>query len=183
MAERPFHRLVEQPAAEAAAPPPLAHSQYATGSQKLINIFRERGVQRLDALRPTRAGFEPEEKRLAACRIQSWYRQHIAMYTAFGPMMFSCKDGRMADFGSVSFLSGSRTARFIRVSDSTSIGSLSHFLEKFWRLPRPDVLISVTGSAATLQLTTTLQRVFDRGLATAAAMTNAWIFTGVRALC
>ena len=100
------------------------------------------------------------------------------MYSAFGPMMFSCKDGRMSDFGSISYLSGTRTARFIRVSDTTSVGALSHFLEKFWRLPRPDVLLSVTGSAASLQLTSTLQRVFDRGLATAAAMTNAWIFTG-----
>ena len=122
--------------------------------------------------------FEPEEQRKAACKIQRWYRELIAMYSAFGPMMFSCKDGRMSDFGSISYLSGTRTARFIRVSDTTSVGALSHFLEKFWRLPRPDVLLSVTGSAASLQLTSTLQRVFDRGLATAAAMTNAWIFTG-----
>lgn len=40
------------------------------------------------------------------------------------------------------------------------------------------MLISVTGSAASLTLTSQLQRVFDRGLAQAAAMTNAWIFTG-----
>ena len=84
----------------------------------------------------------------------------------------------MADFGTLSYLSGARTARFLRISDTTSIQLLSHFLEKFWRLPRPDVVLSVTGSAASLQLTATLQRVFDRGLATAAAMTNAWIFTG-----
>ena len=63
-------------------------------------------------------------------------------------------------------------------SRSTSVGLLAHFLEKFWKLPRPDVLLSVTGSAASLQLTSTLQRVFDRGLANASAMTNAWIFTG-----
>ena len=100
------------------------------------------------------------------------------MYAAYGPMMFANKDGSMSDFGMVSFLSGSRVARFIRVSDTTSCAALSHFLEKFWRLPRPDVLISVTGSAATLTLTANLQRVFDRGLAMAAAMTNAWIFTG-----
>ena len=100
------------------------------------------------------------------------------MYAAFGPMMFSRKDGRMSDFGTVSFLSGTSAAKWIRISDTTSVGALAHFMEKFWRLPRPDVLISVTGSAASLQLTSTLQRVFDRGLATAAAMTNAWIFTG-----
>lgn len=120
----------------------------------------------------------PEEREQSATRIQRWYRQHIAMYAAFGPMMFSCKDGSMSDFGTISYLSGARAAQFIRVSDSTSCATLSHFLEKFWHLPRPDVLISVSGSAATLQLTANLQRVFDRGLATAAAMTNAWLFTG-----
>ena len=70
------------------------------------------------------------------------------MYAAFGPLMFSCKDGRMADFGSVSYLSGSRTALFIRVADTTSAETLGHFLEKYWRLPRPDVLLSVRDHAA-----------------------------------
>ena len=89
--------------------------------------------------------------------------------------MFVRKDGQLADFGTLSFLSGARTANFIRVSDTTSCATLAHFLEKYWKLPRPDVLISVTGSASTLVLTAQLQRVFDRGLAAAAAMTNAWI--------
>ena len=152
-------------------------------SQRLLKIFRQKGSQFESiskAYRETNAAgtFEPEQLRKAASKIQRWYRGVHTMYSAFGPMMFSCKDGRMADFGSVSYLSGTRAAKWIRVSDSTSVVGLSHFLEKFWRLPRPDVLISVTGSAASLQLTSTLQRVFDRGLATAAAMTNAWIFTG-----
>ena len=114
----------------------------------------------------------------AATSIQQWYRRHVAMYTSFGSMMFARKSGAVADFGRLSFLSGTRTACFITVSDTTSTAMLSHFLEKYWALPRPDVLISVTGSAATLQLTAQLQRVFDRGLAAAAAMTNAWLFTG-----
>ena len=49
---------------------------------------------------------------------------------------------------------------------------------QYWKLPRPDVLISVTGSAGSLQLTSQLQRVFDRGLVAAASVTKAWIFTG-----
>jgi hypothetical protein len=120
----------------------------------------------------------PAVVEMAVIRIQRWYKQQKAMYVTFGPMMFACKDGKISDYGEISYLSGARAAQFIRVSDSTSCAALSHFLEKYWRLRRPDVLISVTGSAATLQLTAGLQRVFDRGLATAAAMTNAWIFTG-----
>lgn len=149
---------------------------------KLRDMIRNKAQPQLSA-RKQQASIEyvqatPEQQFEAASRIQRWYREMLAMYAAFGPMMFACKDGRLADFGSLSFLSGSRSARFIRVADTTSVGLLSHFLEKFWRLPRPDVLLSVTGSAASLQLGPTLQRIFDRGLATAAAMTNAWIFTG-----
>ena len=127
-------------------------------------------------------GMSPvDEKRhriLHAKKIQRWYRRQLLKFATFGPIIFTRRDGRMADFGTLAFLGGTRTAYYIRVSDTTSSDLLSHFLEKYWRLPRPDVLISVTGSAASLQLTSQLQRVFDRGLASAAAMTNAWIFTG-----
>ena len=64
-----------------------------------------------------RRGFEPEEVRKAACTGQRWYRELHAMHMAFGPMMFSCS-GRMAE-RTGSHLSGSRTARFIRVADTT----------------------------------------------------------------
>ena len=100
------------------------------------------------------------------------------MYVKFGPVIFARKNGGIADFGSLSFLSGARMASFLTVSDTASTAMLSHFLEKYWALPRPDVLISVTGSALSLQLTSQLQRVFDRGLVAAASVTKAWIFTG-----
>ena len=126
--------------------------------------------------------FTAEEERVlrrtAALCVQRWYRRQVLKYETFGPMIFTRKDGRLADFGRLTFAVGNRMAQFIRCSDTTSAGTLSHFLEKYWKLRRPDVLISVTGSAASLQLTSQLQRVFDRGLAQAAAMTNAWIFTG-----
>jgi hypothetical protein len=127
---------------------------------------------------PARTDEEQLMRRQCALIVQRWYRRQVLKYATFGPMIFTRRDGKIADFGSLSFLGGSRTAQFIRVSDTTSSATLSHFLEKYWRLPRPDVLISVTGSAASIQITAQLQRVFDRGLAAAAAMTNAWIFTG-----
>ena len=165
----------------ASANPRCSISSQSQRSSSTILKTAAAAVKRGKTIKELNAKLEKPDaaKRDRAClKIQRWYRQHSAMYAAYGPMMFANKDGSMSDFGMVSFLSGSRVARFIRVSDTTSCAALSHFLEKFWRLPRPDVLISVTGSAATLTLTANLQRVFDRGLAMAAAMTNAWIFTG-----
>ena len=118
---------------------------------------------------------ERDEK---AVILQRWYRKHAYMYAKFGPVIFARKAGGIADFGSISYLNGTRTANFVTVSDTASTAMLSHFLEKYWALPRPDVLISVTGSAMSLQLTSQLQKVFDRGLVAAASVTKAWIFTG-----
>ena len=127
---------------------------------------------------PTPGSHERASRRTAAVIVQRWYRKQVLKYATFGPMIFTKKDGKVADFGKLSFATGNRCAHFVRLSDTSSAATLAHFLEKYWRLRRPDVLISVTGSAASLQLTSQLQRVFDRGLAAAAAMTNAWIFTG-----
>ena len=124
------------------------------------------------------SGAKKAWRRSAAVTVQRWYRKQVLKYSTFGPMIFTKKDGKVADFGRLTFATGNRSAHFVRISDTTSAATLAHFLEKYWRLRRPDVLISVTGSAASLQLTAQLQRVFDRGLAAAAAMTNAWIFTG-----
>ena len=121
---------------------------------------------------------EFEMRKAAALCVQRWYRKQVLKYGTFGPMIFTRKDGKISDFGRLTFSTGNRSAQFMRVADTTSAATLSHFLEKYWKLRRPDVLISVTGSAASLTLTSQLQRVFDRGLAQAAAMTNAWIFTG-----
>ena len=117
-------------------------------------------------------------RKAAALCVQRWYRKQVIKFSTFGPMIFARKDGKISDFGRLTFAIGNRSALFMRVADTTSASTLSHFLEKYWKLRRPDVLISVTGSAASLTLTSQLQRVFDRGLAHAAAMTNAWIFTG-----
>ena len=93
-------------------------SKQSSGSQRrLADAFRHKATQETVAMAKSKK-LEPEEQRKAACKIQRWYRELNAMYAAFGPMMFSCKDGRMADFGSISYLSGSRTARFIRVADT-----------------------------------------------------------------
>ena len=114
-----FARLEEEQESGSHVASPEPSDQPLPSQRRFQKVLGSKGVGGVaDLLRPRK--FEPEEQRRAALKIQRWYRELVAMYAAFGPMMFSCKDGRMADFGTVSYLSGSRKARFIRVADTTS---------------------------------------------------------------
>ena len=62
---------------------------------------------------PARDRHERAARRGAARRIQLWYRRQVLKYATFGPMIFTRRDGKIADFGSLSFLGGTRTAHFL----------------------------------------------------------------------
>ena len=68
--------------------------------------------------------------------------------------------------------------RYIALCASTPPARLVHFVEKYWGLSRPEVLISVTGAAQSLQLSPVLRQIFDTGLAQAVRAANAWVVTG-----
>jgi hypothetical protein len=68
------------------------------------------------------------ERRGAAIVVQRWYRKQVLKYAIFGPMIFTRKDGKMADFGKLSFSTTSRSAHYVRVSDTTSTPALAHFV-------------------------------------------------------
>jgi len=70
-----------------------------------------------------------------------------------------------ADVGVLSFPSSGREAKFITVSTSSCADVLAHFVEKhFYREP-PELHLTVTGGAVSLDLEQPLIDAFDRGLA------------------
>ena len=74
-------------------------------------------------------GSHPEQEELrgaAASIVQHWYRRSAAKFSTFGPLCLVRKNGRMADFGSLSFLSGARTANFVTVIATTAHGAPPH---------------------------------------------------------
>ena len=125
----------------------------------------------------TKAGGDPREY-WAADTIQRLYMRHKIVFSLFGSTLFSRKKGSPADYGELYFPTTNSTAPFITVSDTTSASMLGSYMELTWKLRRPEVLISVTGGAQDFSLPPNLQRAFDRGLASAASSTNAWVFTG-----
>ena len=54
------------------------------------------------------------------------------------------------------------------MAPTTSRPKLTRFMDKFWRLQRPEVIITIAGGAEELQLPPQLQLALDRGLASAA---------------
>ena len=50
-------------------------------------------------------------------------------------------------------------------------------MSKYWRLPKPEVLITVTGGAQNFALTQRQRASLDRGLVSAALSSNAWVFS------
>uniref|UniRef100_A0A8C3ARZ7 Transient receptor potential cation channel, subfamily M, member 2 n=1 Tax=Cyclopterus lumpus TaxID=8103 RepID=A0A8C3ARZ7_CYCLU len=82
-------------------------------------------------------------------------------------------------FGDISFGGlGQKTGQYARVSTDTSPETLYQLLTEQWKLPPPNLLISVTGGAKNFYLKAGLKSMFHRGLIKVAQTTGAWIITG-----
>ncbi|CAF4050025.1 unnamed protein product [Rotaria sordida] len=63
------------------------------------------------------------------------------------------------------------------LSLNTNAVTVVKFMQKGWHLPRPDLIISVTGGAKNFDMSTRLRKIFQSGLVSAAITTNAWLIT------
>ncbi|XP_070540267.1 transient receptor potential cation channel subfamily M member-like 2 [Ptychodera flava] len=84
-------------------------------------------------------------------------------------------------FGKITFVSEAegtkKPAKYVRISDDTPLNDI---LELFhlWKLPRPNLVISITGGAKNYKLGEQHAEVFSRGLVNAAQTTPTWLITG-----
>lgn len=119
-----------------------------------------------------------ELEHTAAKLIQERYLHSDAIFRCFGPAIMCRKDGAPSNYGTVHFSEPNTKAQFLVISDTSSVPKLSKFVEKFWDIQKPEVIISVTGSAQDIQLNPILQHAFNKGLTAAAASAGTWIITG-----
>lgn len=144
------------------------------------------GVRRRASYRKSRYTDPEKDKKAAslsvtdaARRIQLIFRANRCMYQNFGPFIFTRKNGDSAPFGNVSFAGLPNTSTpFLIVSDTTSEMLLAQFMLKFWRVPMPEVVVSVSGSAQDLKLEPRLGRMVSHGLVSLATTANAVFVTG-----
>jgi len=71
------------------------------------------------------------------------------------------------DLGSIT-----RLSQYIRLALGTNAKTVVEFMQRGWRLPTPDLIISVTGGGKQCNMSTHLRKTFQRGLVAAAATTS-----------
>ncbi|XP_039250889.2 transient receptor potential cation channel subfamily M member-like 2 isoform X1 [Styela clava] len=82
-------------------------------------------------------------------------------------------------FGEIEFGGTStRTAKYVRVADTTNVDILYQLFKKHWKLKTPNLIISVTGGAKNFSLRSRIEEVFRKSLIKAAENTGAWITSG-----
>ncbi|CAF4333537.1 unnamed protein product [Adineta steineri] len=73
--------------------------------------------------------------------------------------------------------SNTRLSQYIRLNLETNAETVVKFMQQGWRLPTPDLIISITGGAKQFDMSARLRKIFQRGLVAAAVTTNAWLIT------
>ena len=69
-------------------------------------------------------------------------------------------------------------ASYLRLHKSTPPGRVARLLAKYWKLPRPSVVLSVTGGAKEFKLSAELEAAVRRALVMVTATTSALVVTG-----
>lgn len=65
-----------------------------------------------------------------------------------------------------------RLSQYIRLALNTNATTVVEFIQRAWRLPNPDLIISVTGGGKQCSMSPHLRKTFQRGLVAAAATTS-----------
>ncbi|KAL3875814.1 hypothetical protein ACJMK2_033729, partial [Sinanodonta woodiana] len=76
------------------------------------------------------------------------------------------------------FRNETANSQYIRVDPETKREDLWTIMTNYWKLPFPELLISITGGAKRFDPTDKHQQIFKRVLMNAATTTGAWIITG-----
>ncbi|CAF3036069.1 unnamed protein product [Rotaria socialis] len=71
----------------------------------------------------------------------------------------------------------SRLSQYVRLSLEINAEIVVKFMQEAWKLPKPDLIISVTGGAKNCDMSARLRKIFQSGLVSAAITTNAWLIT------
>merc|ERR1740130_1142042 len=82
-----------------------------------------------------------------------------------------------SSYGQIKFRQVLKPASWIAVAPNVSVRRLVKFMDYYWELPKPEVLVTITGGAQDFALAPDLHMAFDRGIVTVGQAAKAWFFT------
>ncbi|XP_061445748.1 transient receptor potential cation channel subfamily M member 4 isoform X2 [Rhineura floridana] len=122
------------------------------------------------------------------CQCGSPRSKHVSVATedAFGAAIVSKWDsaqhtteGPTDAYGEVEFVgTGRRPSKFIRLSDMSDPAAAYALVTHHWKIPPPNLVVSVVGGEGEVRVRAWLKDVLRKGLVKAAQSTGAWIMTG-----
>ncbi|XP_053308236.1 transient receptor potential cation channel subfamily M member 4-like [Spea bombifrons] len=82
-------------------------------------------------------------------------------------------------YGDIEFVgAGKKHSKFIRLSNETDPSVVYNLITHHWKIPPPNLVVSVVGGDGDFKMRTWLKDILRKGLVKAAQSTGAWIMTG-----
>ncbi|MEE6509068.1 hypothetical protein FKM82_024067 [Ascaphus truei] len=82
-------------------------------------------------------------------------------------------------YGDIEFVgAGKKHSKFIRLSNETEPAIVYNLITHHWKIPPPNLVVSVVGGDGDFKMKTWLKDILRKGLVKAAQSTGAWIMTG-----
>ncbi|XP_053546772.1 transient receptor potential cation channel subfamily M member 4 [Bombina bombina] len=82
-------------------------------------------------------------------------------------------------YGDIEFVgAGKKQSKFIRLSNKTDSAVVYNLITHNWKIPPPNLVVSVVGGDGDFKMKTWLKDILRKGLVKAAQSTGAWIMTG-----
>ena len=116
----------------------------------------------------------------AVVKLQRAYRQLRMTYLEFGPSIFCTAAGERAPYGKLLLTRGvgqQRIAPWITVDSSSKMTQLCHFVERYWKLPTPDLVIDVAGCPHNFSIDLRIADIICDGLDQVIRSTSCWMMT------
>ncbi|KAM4651905.1 transient receptor potential cation channel subfamily M member 4 isoform 2-T2 [Discoglossus pictus] len=111
---------------------------------------------------------------------------HVAMEDNFGAAIVSkwtsaehTTEEPTDAYGDIEFVgAGKKHSKFIRLSNDTDSAVVYNLITHHWKIPPPNLVVSVVGGDGDFKMQTWLKDILRKGLVKAAQSTGAWIMTG-----
>ncbi|XP_068097225.1 transient receptor potential cation channel subfamily M member 4 isoform X2 [Hyperolius riggenbachi] len=129
---------------------------------------------------------DPRKREVCQCGIFRLNHASVAVEDNFGAAIVSTWDSSEHTteeptdaYGDVEFVgAGKKHSKFIRLSNETDPSIVYNLITHHWKIPPPNLVVSVVGGDGDFKMKTWLKDILRKGLVKAAQSTGAWIMTG-----